>query len=111
MADPALGSWQSSGMPIDQTGNPFSVTNGTDFGDSAGVANGVGTGSRPDLVSNPHTGFTSNQEPGTFGPLWFNPAAFAIPRWLTFGNVGRDPLYLPARVSYDFELFKSFSIS
>jgi len=111
MAHQALGGWQVSGITIAQTGNPFSVTNGTDFGDSAGVANGVGTGSRPDLVSNPHTGFTSNQEPGTFGPLWFNPAAFAIPRGLTFGNVGRDTLYLPGRVNFDFGLFKRFSIS
>ena len=111
MVHHALGGWQVSGITIAQTGNPFSVTNGTDFGDSAGVANGVGTGSRPDLVSNPHSGFTSNQEPGTFGPLAFNPAAFAIPRGLTFGDLGRDTLYLPGRVNFDFGVFKRFSIN
>lgn len=111
IAHHVLGGWQVSGITIAQTGTPFSVTNGTDFGDSAGVANGVGTGSRPDLVSNPHTGFTSNQDPGTFGPLAFNPAAFATPRGLTFGNVGRNTLFLPGRVNFDFGLFKRFSIN
>jgi carboxypeptidase family protein len=105
----ALGGWQISGITIAQTGTPFSVGNDTTFGDNAGVGNGVGTGSRPDLIGNPHSGFTANQEPGVFGPLWFNPAAFAIPTGLTFGNVGRNTLYLPGRVNFDFGLFKRFS--
>ena len=48
-----LGGWQVSGITVAQTGTPFSVTNGTTYGDNAGVGNGVGTGSRPDLVGNP----------------------------------------------------------
>jgi hypothetical protein len=106
-----LGGWQISGITIAQTGNPFSVTNDTDFGDSAGVGNGVGTGSRPDLVGDPHSGFTSTQEPGTFGPLYFNPAAFAAPTGLTFGNVGRNTLYAPGRLNFDFGLFKRFAFT
>src|SRR5438309_6696781 len=75
-----LGGWQLSGITIAQTGTPFTVTNGTNFGDNAGVGNGVATaGSRPDQVSDPHSGFSPNQEPGTFGPLFYNPAAFAVP--------------------------------
>jgi hypothetical protein len=104
-----LGGWQVSGITIAQTGTPFNVTNGTDFGDSAGVGNGVGTGSRPDLVGNPHTSRTNT--PGTFGPLAFNAAAFAIPTGLTFGNVGRNTLYLPGRVNFDLGVFKRFSIN
>ncbi len=104
-----LGGWQISGITVAQTGTPFSVTNDTDFGDSAGVGNGVGTGSRPDLVGNPHTGFSAGQEPGTFGPLYFNPAAFAAPTGLTFGNVGRNTLYAPGRLNFDFGLFKRFA--
>ncbi len=111
MGHKLLGGWQVSGITAVQTGLPFSVSNGTSFGDNAGVANGVGTGSRPDLVSNPHTGFTANQEPGTFGPLAFNPAAFAIPTGLTFGDVGRNTLYLPRRVNFDFGVFKKFPIT
>jgi len=103
-----LGGWQLSGITIAQTGNPFSVTNDTDFGDSAGVGNGVGTGSRPDLVGNPH-GISQQNTPGVFGPLYYDPAAFAVPTGLTFGNVGRNTLYNPGRLNFDFGLFKRFS--
>src|SRR5207253_4807095 len=103
-----LGGWQVSGITVVATGNPFSVTNGTTFGDNAGVGNGVGTGSRPDQVSNPHSGFTANQDPSQPGPLLYNPMAFALPTGLTFGNVGRATLYLPRRTNFDFGLFKKF---
>ncbi len=101
-----LGGWQISGITIAQTGTPFSVTNGTDFGDNAGVGNGVGTGSRPDLVGS--TGISEQNTPGVFGPLFYNPAAYALPTGLTFGNVGRDTLYMPGRLNFDFGLFKKF---
>lgn len=107
LKDKLLGGWQLSGITIAQTGNPFSVTNGTDFGDSAGVGNGVGTGSRPDLVGNPHTSKTD--VPGVFGPQFFNPDAYATPTGLTFGNVGRNTLYSPGRLNFDFGLFKRFA--
>ena len=106
-----LGGWQVSGITIVQSGNPFSVTNGTTFGDNAGVGNGAGTGSRPDLVGDPHSGFTSNQAPGTIGPLFYNPAAFAVPTGLTFGDVGRNTLNLPRRTNFDFGLFKRFAFT
>jgi hypothetical protein len=103
-----LGGWQVSGITIAQTGTPFSVTNGSDFGDAAGVANGVGTGSRPDLAGDPHASVQS--EIATVrGPLLYNPAAFVAPIGLTFGNVGRNTLTNPGRVNFDFGLFKRFS--
>jgi|SRR5579859_5270871 len=106
----ALGGWQLSGITVVQTGNPVSVTNGTTFADNAGVGNvPVGTGSRPDLVGNPNgVAVNTNAAPG---PLLYNPAAFAIPTGLTFGNVGRDTLYLPRRTNFDFGLFKSFKFT
>jgi hypothetical protein len=107
-AHTVLGGWQVSGITIAQTGTPFSVTNGTSFGDAAGVANGVGTGSRPDLVGDPHASVQS-QIPTVRGPLLYNPAAFVAPTGLTFGNVGRNTLYNPGRVNFDFGLFKRFS--
>ena len=103
-----LGGWQISGITIAQTGTPVSITNGSDFGDSAGVGNGVGTGSRPDLVGNPHAGLTQTEFPDQRGPLFYNPSAFAPPTGLTFGNVGRNTLYLPGRLNFDFGLFKKF---
>jgi Carboxypeptidase regulatory-like domain len=108
-----LGGWQISGITIAQTGNPFSVTNGTTYGDNAGVANGNGTGSRPDLIGNPNSVSAAQKvaESGTFGPLNYNDAAFAIPIGLTFGNVGRNTLYLPGRLNFDFGLFKRFAFT
>ena len=108
-----LGGWQISGITVAQSGNPFSVTtNGLNaFGDNAGVGNGTGTGSRPDLVGNPKSGFSANQDPTERGPLAYNPAAFAIPTGLTFGTVGRNTLTLPGRLNFDFGLFKKFPIN
>jgi len=105
-----LGGWQVSGITIVQTGLPVSVTNGTTFGDNAGVGNGVGTGSRPDQVGNPHN-VPANSNPVAPGPLLYNPVAYALPTGLTFGNVGRDTLYLPRRTNFDFGLFKRFTFT
>jgi len=112
MAHNVLGGWQVSGITVAQTGNPFSVTDGlSNFADNAGVANGTGTGARPDQVSNPNSGFTPGQDSTERGPLAFNPLAFAAPQGLTFGNVGRDTLYLPSRLNFDFGTFKRFTIN
>lgn len=112
LAHNLLGGWQVSGITIAQTGTPFSVTNGlANFSDNAGVGNGVGTGSRPDLVGSPNSGFSANQDPTNRGPLAYNPAAFAAPTGLTFGNVGRNTLNLPSRINFDFGTFKRFSIN
>jgi hypothetical protein len=101
-----LGGWQLSGLVGVSTGTPFSVLYSTD---NAGVAAGVGSGARADLVGNPNTGFTRANGPG-LGPLWYNPAAFAAPRGLTFGNVGRNSLRNPRRTNFDMALFKHFAI-
>jgi hypothetical protein len=108
-----LGGWQASGIVVAQTGLPFSVTNNSTFGDNAGVGNGIGTGSRPDLVGDPHTVTAAEKaaEAGTFGPLYYNPGAFTIPTGLTFGDVGRNTLYLPGRLNFDFGLSKRFAIN
>ncbi len=86
-----LGSWQWSGIVTFQTGTPFTVTNGA-IGDNAGVGNGVGTGSYVDVVGDPHSTPSQTQTAGVPGPLLFNPAAFAEPTGLTFGDSGRDVL-------------------
>jgi len=107
-----LGGWQVSGITVAQTGTPFSIANGGGFGDNAGVGNGTSaTGSRPDLVGDPRSGFSSNQDPSVAGPLFYNPAAFAAPRGLTFGDVGRNTLNLPGRLNFNFGAFKRFTIN
>jgi hypothetical protein len=106
----ALGGWQLSGITTFQTGTPFSVTNGV-FGDTAGVGNGVASsGSYADLVGNPNAPVASSTIPGIFGPLLFNPAAFAAPRGLTFGDAGRNLLYNPSRTQFDMGLYKDFKV-
>jgi hypothetical protein len=101
-----LGGWEWSGIVGISSGTPFSVLNPTDNG---GVAAGVGSGSRADIVGNPNTGFTRTSTPET-GPLWYNPAAFAVPRGLTFGDSGRNSLRNPRRTNFDMALFKHFAI-
>ncbi len=107
-----LGGWQISGITTAQTGLPFTVTNATAFGDNAGVANNVvannvGSGSRPDLVGDPHSSVSSSGDP----LLFYNPAAYAVPVGLTFGNVGRNTLNLPGRLNFDVGVFKRFAIT
>jgi len=111
----ALGDgWQLSGITTYQSGTPFSVINnagssGIAVLDNAGVANGVGAGSYPDLASNPAPAEVKNN-PGSFGPLLGNPNDFVAPRGLTFGDAGRNVLNNPSRLNFDMSLLKHFRI-
>ncbi len=104
-----LGGWRYSGITAFSTGTPFSVLYTTD---NAGVGNGLGSASYLDIVGDPKAGLsqTSTFVPG-FGPLFYNPAAFAIPRGLTFGDSGRNRLRNPARLNFDMALLKDFAIT
>jgi hypothetical protein len=110
-----FGGWQYSGITSFNTGQPFSVIYGL-FGDNAGVGNGVGAnGSYADLIpgvspySKPSAAVIASLTPGT-GPLLYNPAAFAAPQGLTFGDAGRNLLNNPSRLNFDMALFKNFKI-
>jgi hypothetical protein len=109
-----LGGWQWSGITLVQTGGPFSVTNSGDGvvpGDNAGVADGTASaGSRPDLIGNPNTRVPDSGAGGGFGPLLYNPGAFAAPRGLTFGTAGRNIVRNPRQTNFDMALFKHFPI-
>ncbi|ABF42909.1 TonB-dependent receptor [Candidatus Koribacter versatilis Ellin345] len=105
-----LGGWELSGITSFQTGTPFSVPNGGAYGDNAGVGNGVGTGSYADVVSDPYSNIPGGN--GAFlGPLVGNPAAFAQPTALTFGNSGRNYLRNPGYTNWNMSLFKNFKLS
>jgi hypothetical protein len=114
-AKKVFGGWQYSGITSFNTGQPFSVLYGL-FGDNAGVANGVGTnGSYADLVpgvspySKPSATVLASLNPGT-GPILYNPAAFAAPQGLTFGDTGRNFLNNPSRLNFDMALYKNIPI-
>ena len=104
-----LGAWQWSGLVTYQSGTPFSVVNGA-IGDNAGVGNGVGTGSYVDIIGDPYSTPSQRQTVGVLGPLLYNPAAFAEPTGLTFGDAGRNILNNPGRTNFDMGLFKRFPI-
>jgi hypothetical protein len=106
LANAILGGWQFSGLTSYQTGTPYSVVVSND---NAGVANGVGSGARPDLIGDPRSPVPSGLLPD-LGPAFGNPAAFALPRGLTFGDSGRNILTNPHRVNFDWALFKHFKI-
>jgi hypothetical protein len=107
--------WQLSGITVFQSGTPFSVINEAGSAvsvlDNAGVANGVGAGSYPDV--NPNPGPPPNEQGNTksFGPLLGNPNLFVAPRGLTFGNAGRNFLNNPHRTNFDMSLLKHFQVT
>ena len=111
-AHAALGGWEWSGILAFSTGTPLNVTNGSTYGDNAGVGNAVGTGSYPDVVGNPKANIppanqvTLSSDAGFF----YNPGAFAVPTGLTFGNGGRNLLRNPNRTNFDMALFKHVAI-
>ena len=107
--------WQLSGLTQFETGIPFTVVNGgspngVSVLDNAGVDNGVGAGSYPDLVGSPKTHHVKNTGGSSSGPLLLNPAAFAAPRGLTFGTAGRNVLNNPSRWNFDTAMQKDFHL-
>ena len=108
--------WQLSGITLYASGTPFSVINGAGTNisapDNAGVANGAGAGSYPDIVGNPYStppaGGNTSQ---SIGPLLLNPGAFVAPRGLTFGDAGRNVLNNPGRWNFDVALLKNFRLT
>jgi hypothetical protein len=106
LANKILGGWQYSGIVTFSTGTPFSVTFPSD---NAGVANGLGSSSRADIISNPRSGIPRDPVEG-FGPAFYNFNAFAPPVGLTFGDSGRNSLTNPHRTNFDMALFKHFAI-
>jgi hypothetical protein len=105
-----LGGWQISDLTSYQTGNPFSVVNGT-INDNAGTGNTVSAvTSYPDIVGPIHGHVAIRHPDGVQGPRLYNSDAFAQPTGLTYGNAGRNILNLPARTNFDMGLFKNFAI-
>ncbi|MGA8734223.1 MAG: carboxypeptidase regulatory-like domain-containing protein [Terriglobales bacterium] len=109
--------WELSGITIFQTGTPFSIINGGSSNgisvlDNAGVANGTGAGSYPDVIGDPHKlAPIGGNNPESIGPILANPAAFGAPVGLTFGDAGRNFMNNPSRLNFDVALLKHFKIT
>ena len=109
--------WEVSGITSFQSGTPFSVINGggnTGVGvvDNAGVINGAGIESYPDVVGDPRAkapfGARNSQ---SFGPVFGNAAAFVAPQGLTFGDAGRNLMNNPHVVNFNLTLLKRFKLT
>lgn len=112
----SLSGWEISGLTIYQSGTPFTVVNGgsalVSSLDNAGVANGLGAGSYPDLAGASVCGgiHSGNSATSTVvGPLLGNRCRFVAPRGLTFGNAGRNFANNPARTNFDAALARHFT--
>jgi hypothetical protein len=120
MMTDALANWSLSGVITLQSGTPFTVINdgyaalGISVPDNAGVASGISTtvSSFPDVVGNIHDKApVGANNPESFGPTLGNPAAFAAPRGLTFGDAGRNLLNNPFRWNSDLTLTKLMKVT
>jgi hypothetical protein len=117
MAHALRDGWELSGITLYQSGTPFSVINGASSNgisvlDNAGVANGTGAGSYPDVIGDVHqTAPFGARNSKSFGPVLGNPAAFAAPEGLTFGDAGRNFMNNPSRLNFDVALLKHFKIT
>lgn len=115
----ALSNWSLSGVTIFQSGTPFTVINdgyaalGISVPDNAGVASGISSvTSFPDVVGDIHgKAPLGANNPESFGPTLGNPAAFAAPRGLTFGDAGRNLLNNPFRWNADMTLMKLMKVT
>lgn len=108
-----FGGWQLSGITSWQTGTPFSPINGGAYADNAGSGNpsSITAGSYVDIIGNPYTNIPNvPYTGGGFGPLVANPAAFAAPQGLTFGDAGRNSLRNPAFTNWNMALYKHIPI-
>jgi hypothetical protein len=108
-----LGGWHWSGLFTAQSGTPFNVVANTGNGiiPGAGVGNGTGTNAFANLIGNPNAAPPITNAANVIGPLLYNPAAFAAPTGLTFGDAARNILNNPGRWNMDTGLFKNFAVN
>ena len=100
VANAIIGGWQVGSILTLSTGFPQTVFAGSDRSNTGGGNDRAvyNSGVDPNL---------SNHDP----QRWFNPAAFSLPTFGTFGNVGRNTLISPSIFGWDFSTLKNFSIT
>lgn len=103
----ALGGWQVSGITTAQSGQPFTVFNGSQdfsgFNTFADRPDFIGSGQVPTNYSNPDAAFGT---PGVVGLGYFS----ATPPTGRVGSSGRNAFYGPAIVNYDLSAAKNFRL-
>jgi hypothetical protein len=97
-----LGGWQTNGIWSFQSGRPFTLTllPGIDNSNTGLPSIGFGVVDRPNVVNDPDV---SDRTP----ERWFNTGAFAMPRYGTFGDAGRNIIEGPGFSSVNVSLIKN----
>ncbi len=99
VANAIIGGWQVGSILTLSTGFPQTVFAGSDRSNTGGGNDRAvyNSGVDPNLA---------NHDP----QRWFNPAAFSLPTFGTFGNVGRNTLISPSIFGWDFSTLKNFQL-
>jgi hypothetical protein len=98
-ANGILGNWQLGGILTLHTGFPLTISSPDRSGTNS-------RGARADLISNP----TGAQQVGP-NVVWFNTAAFAVPRTGTLGSEGPGVVFGPGLRRFDFSVQKKFPVT
>jgi hypothetical protein len=100
-----LGGWEVDAIVLLQTGRPFTVALLPEFDNSnTGRANlGFGANDRPNVI-----GLARLDRPTP--ERWFNPAAFQVPAYGSFGNAGRNLLDGPGFQNVNLALRRSIAL-
>ena len=94
-----FGGWQVNGITTLQSGLPFTVSLATP------VTN-TGTGNRADRLADG----SLPRDQRTLG-RFFDTGAFKTPAQFQYGNAGRDILYGPGTVNFDFSVFRNLRLT
>jgi len=97
-----LSGWQLNGITDFRTGNPLNVVSGIDSNLDAIATD------RPDVIGDPH--LDTGRDRGQLIDRFFNPAAFKAAAGL-YGTAGRNILYGPGAITWDFSGFKYFRVT
>ena len=100
-----VGGWQVNGIVTLQSGQPYTVAlpGELDNSNTGRSSFGFGAGDRPNLVGNPNLASPDPQR-------WFDPAAFDLPPFGSFGNAGRNIVHGPGLANVDFSVIKNVEL-
>ena len=103
MSKPAnlfVGGWELQGIQSASSGLPYTILSGTSESNTNGDAE-----ERPNRIAG-----VQLYPSGPAVSSAFNPAAFSLPAFGTYGNSGRNIIYTAPQVDLDTSLFKDFSL-
>ena len=100
-----LSGWQLNGIVTLQAGQPYTVAlpGELDNSNTGRSSYGFGAGDRPNVAGNPNLAGPDPQQ-------WFDPSAFSLPAFGSFGNAGRNVVQGPGLSNVDFSVLKNIEL-